>query len=344
MATKNTINIKGFEKEKSLDLFKPSQICSTEKLEAYYINARDNAIFRYRDILKELPNINPAQEEDLIIKGSSAFNTQITKSIELIDLAYDFLNYYHAIKTEEQLRYEFERAKKVFYEKLELPLILEFNYQLFTFADIFNFPTFYSYANPETRTDYGKGAYHIAFPATQALLTDDELMVAMKHEWGHIYQGHCRVNFKNNETFEKANANRAMDISINIGMSPEEKELLFSVVRKLTRNDKACPCMDLPSPKDKGGYSIRLNTKPGDWKTPLKYIKAYHKPPEDETPPPPQPPKNEIMIGDYVSIDGTSPKKRGRVVGVDKLTGEYTVEEISDEEWKRIKEQIKNSI
>jgi hypothetical protein len=329
--------------KKPIDIFKPGQIYSTEKLEALFVNARDNAIGKFRDVLKELPNVDPQLEEKIIYDGSNAFGIELKKSVDVIDLAYDFLNYYHVIKTEEQLRYEFERARKVFHDKIELPVIIEFDYQIYNFADIFKTPTFYSYANPSSITEYGKGAYHIAFPSTQALLTDDEVMVAMKHEWGHIYQGHCGHKFKQNEKFEMNNANQAMDISINLGMTPEEKELLFSVVRKITNKPNACPCMDLPSPRGKGGFNIRLNTKPSDWKTPLKYIKAYYKPNEDENPPPPPPQDNKIEVGDYVSIDGTSPKKRGKVIDIDETTGDYTIEEISQEEWERIKEDMKNS-
>jgi hypothetical protein len=75
--------------KKPIDIFKPGQIYSTEKLEALFVNARDNAIGKFRDVLKELPNVDPQLEEKIIYDGSNAFGIELKKSVDVIDLSYD---------------------------------------------------------------------------------------------------------------------------------------------------------------------------------------------------------------------------------------------------------------
>jgi hypothetical protein len=334
--------------EQLTNIFKKSTVCSTEELQLLYINARDNAIGRYAQDLKNIERVNPAEAQKYVNEAKGVYGANINTIQEVIDATYAYLDYYHAIKTEEQLRYEFERANRfVQYKGIELPIILEFDYQFYTFESFFQKPTFYSYFNRETVTKFGKGAYHIAFPSSQAHLTDEEVMVAMKHEFGHIFQGHCTYN--TTDKFEKMYCNQAMDISINLGMTKEEQALLITLAQKIWNKADAYPCFNLMNPKGQGGFGIEQLVSVADWKGTLGYIKmnAEKKKDKDKGKGPggggggggggqPPQPNGTIEVGDYVKVIGSDPPLYGEVIAINPTTDEITTRVITQEEWENI--------
>jgi hypothetical protein len=328
---------------------------TTEEIEILRINARDNVLGRFAQKLKDIQSVAPDIAQGYVDKFKQQ-NSKINSIQDIIKYVNEYFDYYHCIKTQEELDKEFERAKKfVFYSGIDLPIVVEFDYQYFTEDSIFQKPTFYSYYNPDTNTSYGKGAYHIAFPSTQKLLTDDEVMVAMKHEWGHIFQGHCTEKPKDN--FESKYNNQAMDISINIGMTEQEQELLFEVARKIWNNPTACPCLSLARPNGEGGFEIPVAVSATDWRSTLGFIRAYYqkKNREQSQQGPGQPGgsgsgsssssgesgRNEIdeniNVGDFILVRGSIPKVYGRVTAINDVTGEVVFDEYTEEEWQNIK-------
>jgi hypothetical protein len=339
--------------------FKSSSTISTDTLNLLYLNGMD-VIAREADILKQLEAIDPNHPklQETINDGKKIFEGTINTIQDYIDAVYDYFEYYHAIKTEEQLAYEFERANRyVQYSGIDIPVVLEFDYQFYTKASIFQKPTFYSYANIDTVTKFGKGAYHIAFPSSQALLTDDEVMVAMKHEFGHIYQGHCTATLRDN--FEKSYSNAAMDISINLGMTEAEQALLVTLAHKIWKNNQSYPCLSLAKPDGQGGYGIPQPVSPTDWRGTLGWIKAYHKKKDGGdggggtggggggggggTPgnePPKQPEIQKVKVGDYIKVIGSEPAIYGRVTSIDDVTGNIETKDYTIEEWDVIKKSM----
>lgn len=331
------------------DIFVRSSLMSTEELNLLYNNAKDNAIGKEAQFLRDVERVNPSRAKYLIDLANKRLGTSFSGVEDFIDYAYKQLEHYHAIKTEEDLAREFERAKRfVFYDGIELPIVVEFDYQFYTKNSLFSKPTFYSYVNTQTVTKFGKGAYHIAFPSTQALLTDEEVSVAMKHEFGHIFMGHC--THKTTDKFVIAYRNQAMDISINLGMTEEEQALLVSLAQKIWNSPTAYPCLNLSNEKGKGGFGIEQMVSPADWKGTLGWIKIAYEEENgdgDNGPGDPgsggggegggegesQPIDKEIKVGDYVYVRDTEPMVYGQVRDIDPVTGEIFVDEISQETW-----------
>lgn len=342
--------------EAQRDIFRKSSTISTEELQLLYVNARDNAIGRYAQDLRDIEQVDPDSAQEIIQRAKRVYGKNINTIQDVIDAAYEYLDYYHVIKTEEDLQREFDRANKfVQYAGIELPVVVEFDYQFYTRSSLLQKPTFYSYVNTETVTKFGKGAYHIAFPATQALLTDEEVSVAMKHEFGHIFFGHC--TYKTTDKFEKQHCNQAMDISINLGMTAEEQKLLVSLAHKIWNNTSSFPCLNLANPEGQGGFGIPRLVSPTEWKSTLGWIKMYYKDKNEggggeggdplggggggggggtSTEPPPKI-DSTIRVGDYVKVVGSDPLVYGRVNAINEITGEIATTEISAEEWENIK-------
>jgi hypothetical protein len=327
------------EKNIATQQFRKSVAATTEELDLHKKNAKDNVVGRYVNDLKQIAKVVPDAEAK-IIEAYQKRDPSINSIQDIANSIYDYLEYYsNAIKTQEELEFQFERAKKfVHYENRDLPVVIEFDWQYYNELAIDGKPTFYSWFNPKTKTEYGEGAYHIAFPATQAYLTDDEVMVAMKHEWGHIFQGHCTTVPR--DQFEASTNNQAMDISINIGMTPEEQDLLLKLARKLWMNNST-PCISLARPNGQGGFGIRINVSVADWKSTSGHIRLWYKakgggPGTGGNPPPPI--SAEVKVGDYVFVRGTKPPIYGKVIDID-ANGKATYEEFTPEEWEEIKKQ-----
>jgi len=352
-------------------IFRKSSTLTTEELALLRKNAIDNALGRFAQRLRNIQQVAPSVIPGMLDEYGGKFGSfvngawlpKIFNTIQdAINHVNDYFDYYDVIKTQEELAVEFERANRfIKFEGMDLPIVVEFDYQYFGEDAIFRKPTFYSYYNAKTETDYGKGAYHIAFPSSQKLLTDEEVMVAMKHEFGHIFQGHCTIGAR--DKFEERYNNQSMDISINLGMSPEEQELLFSVARKIWKNPNACPCMSLAKPNGEGGFGIDYPVSPTNWRGTSGFIRAYYEKETEEDggggkgKPKPggggggggggegeeQEPSGKIEVGDFVWKPGSSPKVYGQVTAINDQTGEVSYDEYTEEEWAQIKENIKKN-
>lgn len=339
--------------------FLKSTALTTEELLMLRKNAIDNVLDRFAQKLKYIEGSFYEQIYVEDYKKSVADHEQasINSIQDVINHVNQYFDYYDVIRTQEELQVEFDRAKKfVFYQGMDLPIVVEFDYQYFNEDSITQKPTFYSYYNSETKTDFGTGAYHIAFPSTQKYLTDEEVMVAMKHEFGHIFQGHCTIAPK--DDFEKRYNNQAMDISINLGMTAEEQDLLFSIARKIWKNPTACPCCSLAKPTGEGGFGIPVAVSPQDWRGTNGFIRAYYekknkgdgggqgKPQQGagEGESGESQPDEKINVGDFIWVPGSSPRIYGKVTAIDDATGEVSYDEYTEEQWAQIKAQIKEDM
>lgn len=303
--------------------------------ELLYINYRDNVLKEFEKNL-----MDPRTDPTVFSKW-----TQIDKNLktpkDIIKWAYGWLDYIHQIKTKEEYEKQLKRCQDIlYYGGMELPIILMFDYQMNGIGSLFNKPTFYSYFDPAFKTTLGEGSYFIAFPSSIVHLNDEELEAVIKHEFGHITQGHCGFNSK--DPFECNYLNSAMDISINLAFAEKEQELLISAAHKLF-GGKAYPCLSLIGSKEEGGMEIDQPTLPGDWQTPLDFIRLYYKKDqkqgEGEGQGEPQKIDETINVGDFVTVRGKDPKVYGRVMGIDSATGEMQIEEYTKEEFDIIVKQ-----
>lgn len=246
----------------------------------------------------------------------------------LITAMYTHLDYIFTIRTKAQHDIQLARCEEMLFGsgKLEMPLSVFFDPQMegVNPLQLMNtFPTFYSYFEPKL---YGteKGGFGIAFPPRITELSDDELRIAMAHEYGHIKQGHCLIDSIHPYT------NCAMDYAINHQFKYVEKVNYNSVADKLFNGGRGC-CQISWAKKD-GGEGIDMTTSP-NWRENLGLLELirYEENPEDKKKKeekgaggePPPPPDTEVRVGDLVYIRGTkSPKEYGRVISIDSETGE----------------------
>lgn len=286
-----------------------------------------------------------------IIDGFTARDPSLTDFPKIIKYIENWIEYNHAIKTAEEYEIQYDRAEKIlYYEGIQVPIVLMLDYQVHGFWNVIERPTFYSYWDGNYAHILRKGAFFISFPATIAYLSEDELMVVLKHEFGHIIQGHCEIH--SSDPFDANYQNAAMDISINCGMTHKEQELLLSAAEKLF-GQKAYPCLSLIGPKEQGGFNIKKPVQPGAWVDALNSIRLYYK--KDQNPEQQgqkQGQKGEqgsgegsggsgegklddtIRIGDPVlSRDGNNPVY-GRVMSIDPVTGDIAeIQEMTKEEF-----------
>jgi hypothetical protein len=341
------------------DIFAKSGKLTQEEFDALRKNAKENVLDRFVAKIKRMEIDTPVKWTKILAEYVRNTNGKVSTLQDVIDHHSEFFKYYReSMETAEQLEFEIERAKKIFFAGgLNLNVVLEFDYQIYTEDHLHKKPTFYSYYNHKVVDLNGRRAFHIAIPATQSRLSDEEVEVVMKHEWGHIRQGHCTLK---GQQFDTKYNNQGMDISINSGMTEEEKVLLFSAVRKMTNDPDAAPCMSLDGPTDKGGFNQATTIVPSAWRRAVGILKAYDtrfededggggkrppnkpppkgpKPPPPKKPPEPQPPK-VMQVGDYVYVKGTkNPQVFAQVVDIDEVTGKVIYEEFTNEEWENIK-------
>lgn len=210
-----------------------------------------------------------------ILKAFQAYDPTLTDFKKILKYVEDWIAFNHGMKTAEEYEAQYTRAEKIlYYEGITLPIILMFDYQVNGLVSVLQKPTFYSYYDPNFQTLQGKGSFFIVFPGTITHLTDEELMVALKHEFGHIVQGHCSIH--SSDPFDQNYQNAAMDISINCGMTPKEQGLLIQVANKLFGKGKY-PCLSLIGSTKEGGFNIRKAVQPGAWTDALASIRLYYK-------------------------------------------------------------------
>lgn len=287
------------------------------------------------------------------------FGREIKSKKDLEDYLDWWIDFYHQIKTKADFDRELERFERLLYAdyQIDMPIIVKFDYQVSHKKNFFtNRPTFYSYWDGNLKTNYGKGSFVIAFCSFNTRLNDEELMAIIKHEFGHIIQGHCTES--NTATQEELSyRNQAMDISINLAMTTAEKKALLSATEKMW-GVGATGCMSLGGQKKDGGYALKgMFSNPGDYVYPLGVLKYFF--------PPDQggdgqgeggeggesgegggggegggSSAEQINVGDYVRTR-TSPPKYGKVVYVDPVSGKADIEEYTDDEWAQIREELK---
>ena len=327
---------------------------TTEELNNLYIGVKEGIIQPF--IQQELPllkSLNPAFYSQAIEKWnektrgnqiSGRFGRSISNIKDLEDYLNWSLDFYHQIKTSEQFTEQFERFERLLYQnyQIKFPILVRFDYQIENLSDI-GHATFYSYYNDKIETTTGTGSHIIAFNSYVPLLTDDELMMMIRHEFGHIIQGHCTLSLR--AEFSKQleeYRNQAMDISINLDFDDKDKENLMTGTKKMWGED-ATGCMSLNGKKEDGGYGLNAISSAGNWQKPLAVLTNIFPPKKDDDggggppgpPGPPSPPDDKIKVGDYIDSrkgDG----QYGKVISIDSVTGKMDVELLTDEQWKQV--------
>lgn len=331
---------------------------TTEELNNLYIGVKEGIIQPY--IQQELPllkSLNPSFYSQAIVnwdkktKGNQ-ISGRFGRSISNIKDVEDYLNwaldFYHQIKTSEQFTEQFERFERLLYQdyQIKFPILVRFDYQIENLSNI-GHATFYSYYNDKIETTTGTGSHIIAFNSYVPLLTDDELMMMIRHEFGHIIQGHCTLRAEFSKQLAEYR-NQAMDISINLDFDDKDKENLMKGTEKMW-GEGATGCMSLNGKKEDGGYGLNAISDAGNWKKPLNVLTTRFPfknddggpsgPPGPPSPPgppgPPSPPDDKIKVGDYIDSrkgDG----KYGKVNSIDSDTGKMDIELLTDEQWKQV--------
>lgn len=325
---------------------------TTEELNNLYISVKEGIIQPY--IQQDLPllqSLNPVFYFQAIVNWdkqtqgnqiSGRFGRSISNIKDLEDYLNWALDFYHQIKTSEQFTEQFERFERLLYQnyQIKLPILVRFDYQMENLSNI-GHATFYSYYNDKIETGYGQGSHIIAFNSYVPLLTDDELMMMIRHEFGHIIQGHCTLRPVFSKQLEEYK-NQAMDISINLDFDDTDKENLMTGTEKMW-GEGARGCMSLNGKKKDGGYGLNAISSVGNWQKPLSVLTNFFPPKKDDggppSPPgppgPPSPPDDKIKVGDYIDSrkgDG----KYGKVISIDSVTGKMDVELLTDEQWEQV--------
>ena len=76
------------------DIFKKSTVSSTDELQLLYVNARDNAIGRYAQDLKDIARVDPDSAQKYIDQANRMYGGNISTIQDVIDAAYAYLDYY----------------------------------------------------------------------------------------------------------------------------------------------------------------------------------------------------------------------------------------------------------
>ena len=270
---------------------------------------------------------------------------------ELTDVLDDYIQYFlGTLRKVEQYEKLKERVEELlFVEDIELPMKVIFDPMVKSVKEFAaqnpTFPTFYSSFDPEVFSPgFGQGTFIVSFPPRATELTDDEMAVAIKHEFGHIRQDHIFL------TGLGPHSNSACDVSINCGMTQEEQQILLSVASKLFRGGGCFIRLDFE--RNKGGLGLKgAISSPGNYVSPLQILNNIGRFKKDEnggtdgTPPPQQ---DEIKVGDIIEIRGTKPQKYGRVISVmpnpnNPAEMDYDVEELSQKEFDDLVEQMRTN-
>ena len=339
-------------KKDNVDFFRDTNIkrtYTTEELNNLYIGVKEGIIQPYIQQLPLLQSVDPALYSQTIAdwdkktKGnqiSGRFGRSISNIKDLEDYLNWSLDFYHQIKTSEQFTEQFERFERLLYQnyQIKFPILVGFDYQ---FKDIGGHATFYSVYNDKIETTTGTGSHIIAFNSYVPLLTDDELMMMIRHEFGHIIQGHCTLRAEFSKQLGEYR-NQAMDISINLDFDDKDKENLMTGTEKMW-GEGARGCMSLNGKEKDGGYGLKAISSPGNWLRPLAVLTNIFPPKKDDDggggppgpPGPTSPPDDKIKVGDYIDSrkgDG----KYGKVISIDSVTGKMDVELLTDEQWKQV--------
>lgn len=290
-----------------------------------------------------------------ILNSFKQYDSTLTDFQSVIKYVEKWIEYNHGIKTQEEFEAQYTRAEKILYfEGIELPIILMFDYQVKNWSSVLQKPTFYSYFDPNYTNIKGKGTFFIAFPGTISHLDDEELMVALKHEFGHIVQGHCSIH--SSDPFDANYQNAAMDISINCGMTVAEQSILVRVATKLFGKG-TYPCLSLIGDKTQGGFGIKKPVQPGAWTDALSTIRLYYKKDQNANQQPQigdqsqqqdqggegegeggggqgQKMDDKIRVGDPVKSRDPNNPVYGRVTSIDPKTGEIAeIQQLTKEEF-----------
>lgn len=228
------------------------------------------------------------------------------------------LDYCFTIKKGKEAAKQHERCENLITEggKLKIPLVVFLDIQLKSVLDVINngkFPTFYSYWHKNYYKN-GRGVYGIAFPPRITEMNDEELRVALAHEFGHIRQKHLFYRKPNHEVCY----NRAMDYSINFGFDEADRKRYVKVANKLF--DGGVGATIVSYPREKGGLGVNVAIS-HEWREIHKIIHMLEENPNAGSLPMPQQPQ-EIEVGSIVKVRGKD--QYGQVQSIDEKTGRLT--------------------
>ena len=237
------------------------------------------------------------------------------------------LEYCMTIHTEKEWKKQQERCENAITMGgvLDIPVVVILDPQLLerrVFMDG-SFPTYYSSWVKKLFDDTHPG-FVVAYPPRITEMSDEEVRVALAHEFGHIKQKHMFQEFK---AENQGDVNAAMDYSINWAFNHDDITLYEELARKMF--DGQTGVTKVPFPEKKGGLDNQINIS-HYWKeilTLMKILRGKDEKGGDGQPPP----TDEIEVGNII-IERKKGGGYARVTDIDPVTGKITADPMTKEE------------
>jgi len=249
------------------------------------------------------------------------------------------LEYSMTIKTEEEWEKQQERCENIISMGgvLDMPLVVILDPQILQ-ERVFekgDYPTYYSTWIKQDLFENGNPGFVIAYPPRITEMTDDEVWIALQHEFGHIKQKHMFLS-RNDPARNSPDLNKAMDYSINWGFNHEDITLYEELARKMF--DGQTGVTKVPFPKEKGGLNNNVNIS-HDWQEVLDLMEALQdKKDDDDKGGDGEQPPEEIEIGDII-IERKKGGGYARVSDIDEKTGKITADPMTKEEFEEARKE-----
>lgn len=245
--------------------------------------------------------------------------------------------YCMTLKTEEEWEKQQERCERILSMggDLKLPLVIILDPQITSNRVVMkgSYPTFYTtWKNP--LFDNGNPGFVVAYPPRVTEMDDEEIRVALAHEFGHIKQKHMFLS-KSDPAANDRDLNVAMDYSINWVFNNADLNRYDKLARKMFNGETGATI--IPWAPNKGGLGVPYAST-HTWREILKLINVLKDKPPEGGPPGPPPPPEPMEVGDIVKRRGE--KKYGRIVDIDYKTGELIVEPMSADDLKKAKDEL----
>ena len=282
-----------------------------------YINRVELVYNKFDELAQSTPNLKKGDDE--------VYKKQMLERLE----------YCMTIKTEKEWAKQQERCERIISMGgvLDFPLVVLLDPQILAQRcfEQGNYPTYYSTWIKKDLFENGNPGFVIAYPPRITEMTDDEVWIALQHEFGHIKQKHMFLS-KNDPARNSQDLNKAMDYSINWGFNHEDITLYEELARKMFRGKTGVT--KVPFPEKKGGLNNQINIS-HDWQEILDLMKALQgKKDDDDKGGDGQPPPEEIEIGDII-IERKKGGGYARVTDIDDKTGKITADPMTKEEFEQ---------
>lgn len=195
-----------------------------------------------------------------------------------------------------------------------------------------NYPTYYSAWIKKDLFPNGNPGFVIGYPPRISEMTDDEVKIALAHEFGHIKQKHM---FDDLNVTNKGDVNAAMDYSINWAFNTKDIKTYEELARKMFNGQTGVT--KVPFPKEKGGLNNDVLIT-HYWKEILKLMEMLNPNQPDDQGGDGEQPSEEIEVGDII-IERKKGGGYARVSDIDEKTGKITADPMTKEEFEEARKE-----